>query len=53
VAEALAAAMKELILEPAVRRELGHRARDRVATQYSIERCISRTEDLYEELLFE
>lgn len=47
----LAAAIVTLIEQPARRRELGERARARVAARFTVERCVTETLDLYEGLL--
>jgi glycosyltransferase involved in cell wall biosynthesis len=46
-ARALAAALKRLAGEPALRRRLGEAARARVEERFSLERCVAHYERLY------
>jgi glycosyltransferase involved in cell wall biosynthesis len=52
-AQALAAALLDLYRDPVRRRRMGHEARRRIATAFSIETTITQTAALYRELAAE
>ncbi len=49
--EALRAAIEELLDDESRRREMGDYARERVATEFSLERMAARTTDLYQRVV--
>lgn len=49
--DALAGAVEELLRDDAGRRELGRRGRERVRTDFSEARIVSRYMDLYDDLI--
>jgi L-malate glycosyltransferase len=51
-ADALAAAISELIRDPAARRRMGAAGRQRIANEFGVRRMVERTEAVYERLLF-
>jgi glycosyltransferase involved in cell wall biosynthesis len=48
---ALAAALKQLLVDPDLRRSMGAAGRDRARERFSVQRMVERTQSLYEELL--
>jgi glycosyltransferase involved in cell wall biosynthesis len=48
---ALATAVATLLRDPALAARLGHAARQRIATQFSVDRMVQATEQLYDDLL--
>ena len=48
---ALAASLRELVIDPELRRELGARARDHVMDRFGVQRLLTDVDQLYTELL--
>lgn len=48
--EALSRAMERVLRDPKLARELGRRARERQASEFTLEAMVARVEELYEEL---